>query len=242
LAEFRDHRSFRTDRREDHPPRKHPQAARTLVTAAIALVQDQLPVIGATGRHLYRCDEVKKCEDLLETLGEHPASEQPDLPLTQARIDLLGLRAAYRTCEGLCSSVGSIWIYAETQQKSADKDAATKLWYARSEAFRELAKAAYLRFASGQPESIRDALLDARDDAMAYGYDEHHYACRDEIAKNEKLAEAIMAVLLQLTGERYGREAAADAANILQTPELPGQAPGANQLAPAKKLPPSAKK
>ncbi|MFA6603834.1 MAG: hypothetical protein WCT10_03235 [Patescibacteria group bacterium] len=236
LAEFRDHRSFSTDRRNsDQSPRRHPQAARTLVAATIALVQDQLPVIGATGRHLYRDDEVKKCEDLLETLGEHPASEQPDLPLTQARIDLLGLRAAYRTCEGLCCSVGTIWIYAQTQKESSDREPATKLWYTRGEAFRELAKAAYLRFAAGQPESIRDSLLDARDDAIAYGYDERHYASRDEIAVSEKLAEALIDVLLQLTGERYGREAAADAANIMRIQALPAAESSDKQLTPPPK-------
>ena len=235
LAEFRDHRSFMIDRRNDSPPPKDPQAARALVAAAIVLIQDQLPVIGATGRHLYRREEVDKWEDLLETLGDHPAAEPPDRPLTRAETDLLGLRAAYRTCEGLCSSLGTIWIYADSRGSAADKDAATGPWYARAEAFRDLAKEAYLRFASGQPAAVKDALLAARDDASAYCFSDHHYADRAEITCSEKLAQAIISVLLQLAGERYGREAAATAAGILLTPELSAPEKGRKRLSPASK-------
>ena len=243
LADFRDHRSFMSPHRnEGEPVFKDAQAARLLAAAAAALIQDQLPVIGVTGQHLYRRDEVEHWEDLLETLGEHPAGTPPDQPLSRENLDLFGLRAAYRTCEGLCSSLCCVWVYAKDGDAVAAKGEQARLWGARSEAYRDLAKQAYLRFAAGRPDTIRQALLCGRDDAGAYGFTDQHYADRAEIAASEKLAETIIGILLQLAGERYGRADAADAAAILRRTEFPpppkpeflAAADGRKRLPPAK--------
>ncbi len=223
LRDYRDRRGFRTrheieqarchDRSGDPPPLpKYPAAANRLVLAAARLVEEQLSVIAVTGDHLYRRETVQRWEDCLERIGELPAAVTDLSPAPQAAIDRLGRRALCRTCEGIFGSVAVIWCGAKCLPEPQRKER-YDLWLARSRRFGAEAVRLYEDFAGTvAPGSAgtRQAILASMDaqDPECWPSDWHHYEGVRETEQVSALAEALVAVLMTLAAERYGRSAA----------------------------------
>lgn len=199
LADFTDKRGHRPKEPETVP--KHEQAARKLVSCALGLLSEGIPLVRRTGDHLYRDKQADDLEDALEIFRESPmaVADPVDVPAVAA----LRNRAYLRAGEGLCHTVASIYLAGHYADKDAEREKSA--WYDRSESFRSHGREAYARmidFVSADMDE-RNALLSAMDDASSYCpcFNERHY---ERVASSRKagvIAGALIEVLRRLLTE-----------------------------------------
>ncbi len=248
LREYRDRRGFRTrheieqfrkrDDEERQPLAKHPAAANRLVLAAARLVEDQLPVLAVTGDHLYRRTTVERWQDFLEKVGELPAAALDLRPAPREAADDVGLRAICRACEGIFGSAAVIWYGAKSLPEPERKKRYDG-WLERSRLFGREAERLYGSFAASLApvgSDMHRALLASMDaqEAECWPSEWHHYHSVGEIEQVGLLAEVLVAILMTLAGERYGRAAEESALTALgaklDLPALPDRGPFGRQL------------
>ena len=198
-------------------PLPHDAAALRLVGAALALMEDAVPIVGNTGQKLYRVEEAEHLQDQIEVLREVPRLESAPRP-SVAGLRAIKFRAVSRVCDGLCYTAAQVFrnSYGRTGQDSAAAD----LWYARAAAFERRWNAEYVRFLEAETADAdeRAALMAACDEASPYTHclTDSHYAGEETKARAAGVIDGLVRLLCRAAQTGFGAEA---------PPESPGEIP-----------------